>query len=141
MRTSARNMLQCTVSEVKRGVVSSEVILDVTDSIQLVAIITAESVNALALQPGVAVYALIKSSFVLLAPGEGLERSSARNVLRGTVAKRTDGPVNAEIVIDLSPGVSIAAIVTRESAASLDLKIGDPACAIVKASHVILARD
>lgn len=131
MRTSARNMLQGTVSKVARGVVSAEVVLDVTDAIQIVTISSVESVDALSLEPVSTVYALIKSSFVLLATGDGLERTSARNVLRGTVAKRDDGAVNTEIVIDLGQSASIAAVITKESAVSRDLKVGDPACAIV----------
>lgn len=111
------------------------------DGVRLVAIVTEESVRSLGLAPGTEVYALIKSSFVLLAPDGEVGRTSARNVLRGIVARREDGAVNSEIVLDLGAGLSIAAIVTRESAASLGLKVGERACALIKASHVILALD
>lgn len=141
MRTSARNMLRCKVSEIKRGAVNAEILLDVAGSIQLAAIITEESVESLALAPGREVFALIKSSFVLLAPDGEVGRTSARNVLRGSVAKREDGAVNSEIILDLGQGTSIAAIITKESASNLDLKVGDRACALIKASHIILAVD
>ena len=45
MRTSARNMLLSKVAEVKPGAVNAEVVLQVADDIQLVAIITEESVK------------------------------------------------------------------------------------------------
>jgi len=141
MRTSARNMLMCKVAEVKHGAVNAEIDLDVTPSIRLVAIITEESVKNLELAPGREVFALIKSSFVLLAPEAEVGRTSARNVLRGTVARREDGAVNSEIILDLGEGKSIAAIITKESASSLDFKLGDRACALIKASHIILAID
>jgi molybdate transport system regulatory protein len=87
------------------------------------------------------VFALIKSSFVLLAPEGEVGRTSARNVLRGAVARREDGAVNSEVILDLGDGKSIAAVITKESAVNLDFKIGDRACALIKASHIILAVD
>lgn len=141
MRTSARNMLKCKVAAVKNGAVNAEVDLDVGDGITLVAIITEGSVANLGVAVGREVYALIKSSFVLLAPDGEVGRTSARNVLRGTVSRRTDGAVNSEVILDIGGGKSIAAIITKESAGSLGLKAGDRACALIKASHIILAVD
>jgi molybdate transport system regulatory protein len=134
-------MLLCKVAEVKHGAVNAEVLLDVAESIQLVAIITEESVKTLELAPAKEVFALIKSSFVLLAPAGEVGRTSARNVLTGTVARREDGAVNSEIIIDIGSGKSIAAIITKESANSLGFKVGDRAAALIKASHIILAVD
>jgi len=121
--------------------VNAEIDLDVSPTIKLVVIITEGSVKSLSLEPGSEVFALIKSSFVMLAPEGEVGRTSARNVLHGTVARREDGAVNSEIVLDLGDGKSLAAIITKESASSLDFKVGDPACALIKASHIILAVD
>ncbi len=139
MKTSARNMLQCKVAEVKAGAVNAEIILDVADGMRLVAIITAESARTLGLVPGREAFALIKSTFVLLALEGQIGRTSARNVLAGTVARRDDGPVSSEIVLDIGSGKTIAAIITRESADALGMKVGDRASALIKASHIILA--
>lgn len=139
MRTSARNMLLCTVAEVKHGAVNAEILLNVAEGIKLVAIITEESVKNLELAAGKEVFALVKSSFVLLAPAGEVGRTSARNVLVGTVARREDGAVNSEIIIDIGGGKSIAAIITKESATTLGFKVGDRAAALIKASHIILA--
>ena len=141
MRTSARNTLLCKVAAVKPGPVNAEVLLKVSESIDLVAIITDGSVKTLDLVPGRDVFALIKSSFVLLAPAGEVGRTSARNVLTGTVARREDGAVNTEIILDLGEGKSITAMITRESASTLDFKVGDRAAALIKASHIILAVD
>jgi len=77
----------------------------------------------------------------LLAPGSEPPRVSARNRVAGTVIEREDGPINTEIVLDLGAGRTIVAVVTRESADELELRPGAPACALFKASHVILAVD
>lgn len=141
MKTSARNMLLCTVAEIKPGAVNAEVLLDVSPTLQLAVIVTDDSVASLGLSPGGKVYALIKSSFVLLAHKGDVGRTSARNVIPGTVVRREDGAVNSEIVLDIGGGKSIAAIITKESATSLDFKVGNEACALIKASHIILAVD
>ena len=90
---------------------------------------------------GVAAMALIKSSFVILAPGDAPLRTSARNRLVGTVIRHDTGAVNDEVVLDLGQGKTLTATITRSSGESLDLKVGDRAQALVKASHVILAVD
>jgi molybdate transport system regulatory protein len=139
MKTSARNALAGVVAQVTDGAVNAEVILDIGEGRKIVAIVTRESVAYLGLEPGRRAMALIKSSFVILAPGDEPLRTSARNCLRGTVARRDDGAVNSEIVLALGAGKTLTAIVTRESAVSLGLNVGDPAMALIKASHVILA--
>jgi molybdate transport system regulatory protein len=139
MKTSARNALRGVVSEVTDGAVNAEVTLKVSDAIEIVAILTRESVHALGLKPGAPALALVKSSSVILAPGEAAPITSARNALKGRVARREDGAVNSEITLEVDPGKTLVATITKDSASSLDLKVGDPAVALIKASHVILA--
>ncbi len=65
-------------------------------------------------------------------------RLSTRNQLPGTVASVSPGAVNAEVVIDIGGGATVAAIVTQASMHSLGLKPGIQATALFKASSVIL---
>ncbi len=141
MKTSARNAFAGTVTMVRDGAVNAEVTLKVSDSIELVAIVTRESVEALALAPGRPVVALIKSSFVLIAAGHDDLPISARNRLKGVVATVTPGAVNDEVVLDLGDGKTVCATVTSESREQLKLAVGQPAQALIKASHIILAVD
>ncbi len=138
MKVSARNLLRGVVSAIKPGAVNSEVTLDINGT-PLVAIVTKESVQTLGLAPGVEAFALIKSSFVLLASEDGGFRTSARNRLCGIVERITTGAVNTEVVLALDGGARLAAVVTIESAQALGLAEGGRACALVKAPHVILA--
>lgn len=66
---------------------------------------------------------------------------SARNVLRGTVRKVELGAVNAQVTLELAPGITIVSIVTLESARSLGLAEGKPAYAVIKASSVMVGVD
>lgn len=138
MKTSARNALRGHVARITPGTVSAEVTLRLADGLDIVATITAQSVEDLGLAEGVPAIALIKSSFIVLAKGEGL-RTSARNQIAGVVASREDGAVNSEIRLDIGAGKTLTATVTLESAGSLELAVGDRVTALIKAPHVILA--
>ena len=139
MKTSARNALRGVVDRVTDGAVNAEVTLTIAPGVEITAVITRQSVRDLGLAPGRAAIALIKSSFVILAPADEALRTSARNRLVGVVSRVEDGAVNSEITLDLDGGKTLTATVTVESAHTLDLKIGAPAAALIKASHVILA--
>jgi molybdate transport system regulatory protein len=141
MKTSARNAFRCRVTDVIPGEVNVEVLLHLSASNRLVAVITHDSVDDLGIVPGRETMALVKSSFVLLASAEDPPRTSARNRILGTVAERIDGRVNSEITLDIGEGKTLTSVVTRDSAEELGLGVGDKACALFKASHVILAVD
>jgi molybdate transport system regulatory protein len=138
MRTSARNALRGVVERIELGQVNAEVILALPGGQSIAAVITRESVADLDLSPGREAIALIKSSFIILAADDGL-RTSARNVLKGRVIHRDDGAINSEIALELAPGKTLTATITRQSADDLGLTVGATARALIKASHVILA--
>jgi molybdate transport system regulatory protein len=139
MRTSARNALRGQVKSVTDGAVNAEVLVDIGQGLEIVAIITRHSVEALGLTIGSEVVALIKSTFPVLVAGDAPIRASARNRLAGTIVSLGDGAVNSEVALDLADGKTLVATITRGSVDSLGLKVGDRATALVKASHVILA--
>jgi molybdate transport system regulatory protein len=139
MKTSARNALRGVVESVTDGAVNAEVCLGVGVDTRIVAVVTRPSVEALELAPGRDAIALIKSSFVILAPETPGLRTSARNHLAGTVIAVSPGAVNSEVTLELDAGKTLTATITRESAEGLDFAVGDRAVALIKASHVILA--
>jgi molybdate transport system regulatory protein len=96
-------------------------------------------VRSLGLAPGAEAFALIKASWVILATRDGGLKTSARNRLCGTVERCTEGAVNAEVVLAVPGGMRLTAIVTMESVRQLGLTPGQPACALIKAPHIILA--
>jgi molybdate transport system regulatory protein len=140
MKTSARNALRGRVARIVVGEVSAEVTLDIGAGAQIASVITERSMEDLGLAVGGPAIALIKSSFIVLAKGEGL-RTSARNQIPGVVARREDGAVNCEVVLDIGGGKTLAATITLESARALEIAVGDAVSALIKAPHVILAVD
>ena len=141
MRTSARNALRGTVTAIADGAVNAEVALAVSERTTVTAVITRDSVRELGLFPGREATALIKAPFVMLAPADEARRTSVRNRIEGTVARREDGAVNSEITLDIGGGKTLTAIITRHSADDLGFTVGEPACTLIDASHIILAVD
>ncbi|QID19496.1 LysR family transcriptional regulator [Nitrogeniibacter mangrovi] len=140
MKTSARNQFAGTVVGLVEGEVDFEVQIRLDAHTEVVAVITGESAEALGLHIGGDITALVKSSSVLLLTDRRL-RTSARNHLWGEVTRIHAGPVNAEVTLALPGGRSVCAVITHDSVAKLGLQVGQPACAVFKASAVILCQN
>ncbi|HTW75661.1 MAG TPA: TOBE domain-containing protein [Steroidobacteraceae bacterium] len=138
VKTSARNQYRGTVRSVHIGAVNADVILELGEGLSIFANITKEAVEELHLKRGREATALIKSSLVLLSPDASV-RTSARNRLCGTISEIITGSVNSEVVLQLPGARRLAAIVTNEAVRELQLATGAACCALIKASHVILA--
>ncbi|NBB12252.1 molybdopterin-binding protein [Pseudomonas sp. SLFW] len=138
MKVSARNVFKGTVKAIQEGAVNAEVALTLPGGEDLVAVVTLQSVKSLGLAVGKEAVALIKAPWVMLMTDDSGFRLSARNALKGTVTRVSDGAVNAEVVVTLAGGTEVFAIVTREAVTELGLAPGVSATAIIKASHVIL---
>ena len=113
--------------------------MDIGADTVIVAIVTNESVANLALAPGKECCALVKASSVILATGDERTRYSTRNRLCGLVVACREGAVNGEVTVELPGGKRITSIITNESIHNLELAVGKPVCALIKASSVILA--
>ncbi|SDH16899.1 TOBE domain-containing protein [Propionivibrio dicarboxylicus] len=138
MKTSARNQFLGRIKTLQRGAINSEVVLDIGGGDTLAAVITNDSVDHLGLTPGLEAYGLVKAPWVIVTTDETV-KTSARNRLCGTVVRCQEGAVNGEVVIELPGGKLVVATLTNESIHELGLAEGVRACALIKASHVILA--
>ena len=63
---------------------------------------------------------------------------SARNVLQGVIKEIKEGPISSLVVIEVAPGVEVVSVITSDGAGSLKLEVGQTACAIIKASNVMI---
>ncbi|AMK11305.1 MAG: molybdopterin-binding protein [Pseudodesulfovibrio sp.] len=66
---------------------------------------------------------------------------SARNLIPGKVKDVTVGLVNAEVVIEVAPGVEIVSVITKNSVDRMEIKPGDEVRAMVKATSVMVVKD
>ena len=63
---------------------------------------------------------------------------STRNVFEGTISALINGAVNSEVELTLAGGDKLVAIVTESSTKTLELAVGKPATALIKAPWVIV---
>jgi molybdate transport system regulatory protein len=141
VKISVRNAFRCTVVRIDEDPVDATVTLRVSAANDICAIITHGAAEDLRLTPGRSVVALVKSSFVILAPPEEAISVQGRNKLLGQATRRVDGANNSEIKLDIGDGKILTAVVSKESAEDLRIAPGDRLAAFFNASHVILAAD
>jgi molybdate transport system regulatory protein len=135
MRTSARNEFTGKITEILSGEVMSEIKVD-ADVLKISAIITNEGKDAMGLEVGKEITAIVKSSVIILSK-EKLE-ATARNNIEGKITEIKKGQVNSEIKLGVG-GHTLYSVITNDAVEDLDFKVGDTAYAVFKASTVILA--
>jgi len=138
MKVSARNTFAGSVTKITKGAVNAEVTLSLKGGIPLIAVVTNGAIDNLGLQVGAEAYAIIKASSVIIGTDLHDAKVSARNIFCGTIAKIVEGPVNTEVDVEIGGGNTVSAVITHDSATRLELKVGGHACALFKASSVII---
>jgi molybdate transport system regulatory protein len=138
MKVSARNTFAGTVTKITKGAVNAEVTLSLKGGVPLTAVVTNGAIDNLGLATGNEAYAIVKASSVIIGTDLHNAKVSARNIFCGTIAKIIDGPVNTEVDVEIGGGNTVSAVITHGSATRLELKVGGHACALFKASSVII---
>lgn len=138
MKLSAGNIFRGTVTSVKKGAINSEVTIGIKGWPPIAAIIANTSADNLGLKVGGEACAIIKASSIIIGTDLHSSMIRTRNIICGSVTKVVEGPVNAVIAVEIDAGNVLTAIITNESVKKLMLKAGDHACAMFKASSVIL---
>ncbi len=65
---------------------------------------------------------------------------SARNQLKGKVKSVKLGNVMAEVIIELGSGEELVSAITRGSAESLNLQVGEEVVAVIKSTEVMVGK-
>jgi molybdate transport system regulatory protein len=137
MKMSARNQLVGKVSEILKGQVNSEIIIDMNGT-TLKSIITNDAVKSMEIVVGEEVTAIVKASQVMISknnPG----KISARNILEAQVSDIINGMVNCELKLSVGEN-SVTAIITEDALKELEISKGDTVYALIKANSITLAK-
>ena len=67
-----------------------------------------------------------------------MNKLSARNQLKGQIVEVKKGTTTSHVRIDIGNGIVITSAITNEAVADLNLKAGDDAWAVIKASDVMI---
>lgn len=138
MKVSARNTFSGSVSNITKGAVNAEVTLSLKGGVPLTAVVTNGAIDNLGLTTGAEAYAIVKASSIIIGTDLHDAKVSARNIFCGTITKVVEGPVNSEVDVEIGGGNTICAVITHGSSTRLELKAGGHACAMFKASSVII---
>jgi molybdopterin-binding protein len=68
-------------------------------------------------------------------------KTSARNLLEGTVREVKTGQVAAVIKVELNKPATITSMITEESVRDLDIKPGDQVKVMIKATSVMIVKE
>lgn len=136
MRLSARNQISGKVISVNEGAVNGIVTLEFKGG-TISGTISMTAIKELGLVPGKEAVAIIKATEVMIGLGDLV--LSARNKLKGKVAKITNGEVNSIVVLALTDGNQISATISMAAVKELELKVGKEAVAVIKATSVMFA--
>ena len=66
---------------------------------------------------------------------------SARNTLKGKIKSIKDGAVMTEIVVEITGGTEVVAVITKGSADTMQLSAGKEVYAVIKATEVMIMTD
>ena len=69
-----------------------------------------------------------------------MKKLSARNQLKGKIVEVKKGATTSHVRIDIGNGIVITSAITNEAVADLNLKTGDEAWAVIKASDVMIGK-
>lgn len=144
LRTSARNQLGGTVTQVQAGEVNALVEITLpgakagTAADTLLVSLTMTSLHELGVAHGTQAVALIKAPSVSLALPSTRISPSMRNGLPGTVVALHSGELNTEVQVRLKGGQTMVSLVSPDGAKQLGLREGSEVLALFSESSVIL---
>lgn len=138
IKTSARNSFVGKITHILPGDIQSVVRLATLGGYPLTAVITNESAERLALEPGTLLTAEVKAPWVMVAAGPARPATSCANALKGTVSRLLRGKSTTELILTLADGTEACALMTRPGDEALALRKGDEAWALIDAFSVIL---
>lgn len=141
LSTSARNAFYGRILTIKSDAVEAQITLALQGEDKLSVTITQASVQRLRLVVGASVWALIKSTWVVLMAPKQAMRTSADNCLCGQVKAMIYNGVSCEVTLTLSGGNTLTSVITSASANNLGLQQGVLVCALIDSSHIVLGAD
>ena len=137
-RTSARNAFFGRVAQVQKGDIQSVVVVESLGGHAVSSVITNESLKNLGVTEGSFVTAEIKAPWVVLEACDEMPRATASNRFLGEVELVRAGELTSEVIVALSDGTRLCALITTKSTKELGLSEGQKLWAMFNAFAVVL---
>lgn len=140
-KTSARNSFFGLITRIKKGDIQSEVEITTYSGHKITSVITNESLERLMFREKSPATAEIKAPWVVVSKDVEEPMSSASNRLNGKVSRIIKGAITTEVVVSLSDGTDVCALVTEQGRVDLDIAEGVDVWVMFSAFSVILNAD
>ncbi len=137
VRISARNQLKTKVIKIQKGIVESEIFLELHGKETIMAIITNDSLNALEIDIDSELYALFKANAVTISTDTTLKKSNINRFV-GKVIRISRDSFSAEVIVELKGKNTICSTMSTERLDELNLKNGMQVTAFCKPKSIIL---
>ncbi|MGZ8095968.1 MAG: TOBE domain-containing protein [Methylosarcina sp.] len=138
VRTTARNQLFGSISEIQKGAAHAEVLLKLNGGDKVSVTVTMASLDELGIRIGADAVLLINSSDVLLTTDSEPERFCASNRFQCRILRLHQDTADSEAIVLLPGGEILVAMITRQSIMALGLVPGMTVWAMFKANAPIL---
>lgn len=138
LRTSARNQWRGTVRGVRRGAVGAEVTLELGDGLAIVATVTRRPSRSCGWHAAARRWRSSSRAGSCSHPSPRRVPAHA-TACAARSARSGRGAVSTEVRLELAGGRTLTALITRDSVRALHLAVGGRCCALIKASHVLIA--
>ncbi|SMP39926.1 TOBE domain-containing protein [Anoxynatronum buryatiense] len=66
---------------------------------------------------------------------------TGRNQLKGKVVKVVHGVTSSEVQLEIAEGMIVTGLITKGSAESMNIQVGDELVAIIKATSVMFGKE
>jgi molybdopterin-binding protein len=133
VRTTARNQLFGSISEIQKGAAHAEILLKLKGGDKVSVTVTMASLDELGIRIGADAVLLINSSAVLLTTDSEPERFCASNRFQCRILRLHQDTADSEAIVLLPGGEILVAMITRQSIMALGLVPGMTVWAMFKA--------
>ncbi|OHD96971.1 MAG: hypothetical protein A3E21_07310 [Sulfurimonas sp. RIFCSPHIGHO2_12_FULL_36_9] len=137
VRISARNQLRAKVIKIQKGIIESEIFLELSGKDIIMAIITNDSLNALDIEIGTELYALFKANAVTISGDTTLKKSDVNSFV-GKIIRVNRDSFNAEVIVELKGEKTICSTMPIDALDDLKLQVGMEVIAFCKPKSIIL---
>lgn len=138
LELSARNKLKLKITEIKHGIINSEVLGSFKSGKILRANITNESLKNMNLKVGDEVYFIFKAPKALISKDD-IQNSVLTNILKIKITSAVLGEENAGITGITKDNEKITALIPNDTLMDLRLKVNDEIAVIIDPNDIILA--
>ncbi len=139
LRTSARNQLLGTVTQIETNKNQAKLAIKIDEMTQIAVIITKQSLKEMDIQKGAALYVLLKAAWISLLKTKPAIIEETKNYLCGTIIRIDEDEAQSEVIVSLKGKQTLVASIPTQNLTTQSLACGDTIWAVFDISNALVA--